>query len=134
MRRPSNDMSTRPRSTAGDPMTLGNMRANGVRSLDVSGWQCHHSREDWHCYRDSRGDGCEGNEARVKKCTSGLRTSAATPAFEMALQEGVPQDYANAVKYHIKAAEQGDFGAQFNLGLMYRDGQGVPQNYVTAHM
>ena len=27
---------------AGDPMTLGNMRANGVRSLDVSCWQCHH--------------------------------------------------------------------------------------------
>jgi hypothetical protein len=27
-------MSTRPRSPAGDPMTLGNMRANGVRSLD----------------------------------------------------------------------------------------------------
>jgi len=25
-----------------DPMTLGNMRANGVRSLDVSCWQCHH--------------------------------------------------------------------------------------------
>jgi hypothetical protein len=23
-------------------MTLGNMRANGVRSLDVSCWQCHH--------------------------------------------------------------------------------------------
>jgi hypothetical protein len=35
-------MSTRPRSPAGDPMTLGNMRANGVRSLDVSCWQCHH--------------------------------------------------------------------------------------------
>jgi hypothetical protein len=35
-------MSTRPRSQAGDPMTLGNMRANGVRSLDVSYWQCHH--------------------------------------------------------------------------------------------
>jgi hypothetical protein len=27
---------------AGDPMTLGNMRENGVRSLDVSCWQCHH--------------------------------------------------------------------------------------------
>jgi hypothetical protein len=25
-------------------MTLGNMRANGVRSLDVSCWQCHHHR------------------------------------------------------------------------------------------
>jgi hypothetical protein len=29
---------------ASDPMTLGNMRANGVRSLDVSCWQCHHRR------------------------------------------------------------------------------------------
>jgi hypothetical protein len=35
-------MSTRPRSPAGDPMTLGNMRANDVRSFDVSCWQCHH--------------------------------------------------------------------------------------------
>jgi hypothetical protein len=25
-----------------EPMTLGNMRANGVRALDVSSWQCHH--------------------------------------------------------------------------------------------
>src|SRR5580692_12201874 len=25
-----------------EPMTLGNMRANGVHSLDVSCWQCHH--------------------------------------------------------------------------------------------
>jgi hypothetical protein len=23
-------------------MDLGNMRSNGVRSLDVSSWQCHH--------------------------------------------------------------------------------------------
>jgi hypothetical protein len=33
-------MGTRPRSQAGDPMTLGNMRANGVRSLAV--WERHH--------------------------------------------------------------------------------------------
>jgi hypothetical protein len=25
-----------------EPMTLGNVRANGVRSLDVSCWLCHH--------------------------------------------------------------------------------------------
>jgi hypothetical protein len=31
----------RPWRLAGPPMTLGNMRANGVRSLDVSCWQCH---------------------------------------------------------------------------------------------
>ena len=34
-----------------EPMTLGNMRANGVRSLDVSCWVCHHnaivSAEPW---------------------------------------------------------------------------------------
>jgi hypothetical protein len=44
-------MSTRPRSRPGDPMTLGNMCANGVRSLDVSCWQCHHrailSADQW---------------------------------------------------------------------------------------
>jgi hypothetical protein len=34
-------MSTR-RSQAGPPMTLGNMRANGVRSLAVSRHLCHH--------------------------------------------------------------------------------------------
>src|SRR3954466_12102161 len=31
-----------PRYT-GPPMTLGNMRANGVRRLDVSCWEGHHS-------------------------------------------------------------------------------------------
>ena len=31
-------------------------------------------------------------------------------------------------------AEAGDVTAQFNLGVMYREGQGVAQNYVTAHM
>jgi hypothetical protein len=35
-------MTTRPRSQAGPPMTLGNMRANSMRSLDVCCWQCHH--------------------------------------------------------------------------------------------
>jgi hypothetical protein len=41
-RRPSNGMSTRPRSQPGPPMTLGNMRANGVRWLAVSCHLCHH--------------------------------------------------------------------------------------------
>ncbi len=33
---------------------------------------------------------------------------------------GVPQDYAEAVKWWRKAAEQGYGEAQFNLGYMYR--------------
>jgi len=46
----------------------------------------------------------------------------------------VPQDYAEAVRWYRKAAEQGHTRAQTNLGLMYDSGQGVPQNYVLAHV
>jgi uncharacterized protein len=46
----------------------------------------------------------------------------------------VPQNYAEAVKWLRKAADQGNAHAQYNLGYMYQDGQGVPQNYVQAHM
>jgi hypothetical protein len=35
----------------GPPMSLGNMRANGVRSLDVSCWQCHHGARHHWCRR-----------------------------------------------------------------------------------
>jgi TPR repeat protein len=46
---------------------------------------------------------------------------------------GVAQDYAEAVKWYRRAAEQGDAGAQHNLGLMYDKGRGVAQDYVQAH-
>ncbi len=50
--------------------------------------------------------------------------------------EGVFQDYAKAVKWFRKAAEQGDgeaqYTAQYNLGIMYDKGQGVPQDYAKA--
>jgi len=48
--------------------------------------------------------------------------------------EGVPQDYAQAVKWYRLAADQGLVEAQFNLGLKYDNGQGVPQDDVQAHM
>ena len=32
------------------------------------------------------------------------------------------------------AAEQGNAAAQYNIGVMYYKGQGVPQDYVQAHM
>ena len=38
--------------------------------------------------------------------------------------EGVPRDYAEAVKWYRKAAEQGYARAQHNLRLMYEKGQG----------
>lgn len=34
----------------------------------------------------------------------------------------------------LKAAEQGDALAQYNLGLMYYHGHGVPQSYINAYL
>ena len=48
--------------------------------------------------------------------------------------QGLPQSYAEALKWFRKAGDQGNAAAQFNLGLMYRMGQGVPRNYVLAYM
>ena len=44
------------------------------------------------------------------------------------------QDYKTAHKFWLSLAEQGHADAQSNLGVMYYIGQGVPQDYVSAHM
>ncbi len=46
--------------------------------------------------------------------------------------QGVPQDYAKAVKWYRKAAGQGLAEAQYNLGVKYAKGQGVPQDHAQA--
>ena len=46
---------------------------------------------------------------------------------------GVPQDYAEALKWFRKAAEQGEARAQSNLGWMYRTGKGVPKDDTEAY-
>ena len=43
----------------------------------------------------------------------------------------MPQDYAEAVKWYRKAAEQGDAGP-VQPGFMYENGQGVAQDYAQA--
>ena len=45
---------------------------------------------------------------------------------------GVPQDFAAALIWYRKAADQGDADAQFYLGGMYDNGKGVPQDYAAA--
>jgi TPR repeat protein len=45
---------------------------------------------------------------------------------------GVPQDYAEAVRWYRKAADQGYAKAQYNLGNMYWYGRGVPQDSAQA--
>jgi hypothetical protein len=46
---------------------------------------------------------------------------------------GVPQDFAEAVKWFRPAAEMGDVSAQYYLGLMYYEGQEVQKDYVQAY-
>ncbi len=43
-------------------------------------------------------------------------------------------DYATALRIFRQLADQGYASAQFNLGVMYGNGQGVTQDYVRAHM
>ena len=45
---------------------------------------------------------------------------------------GVPEDYAEAMKWFSMAAEQGDADAQYQLGKMYDKGHGVPEDDAEA--
>ena len=58
-----------------------------------------------------------------------------TPAwadFAAGLSAYQKGDFATAMKEWRPIAENGDAAAQFNLGLMYYDGQAVPQDYAQA--
>jgi hypothetical protein len=46
---------------------------------------------------------------------------------------GVPQDYQEAFRWFLRAAEQGNGGAQNHLGLMYYKGEGVEKDLVQAY-
>ena len=48
--------------------------------------------------------------------------------FEHATDAYERKDYKTAYKLFLTLAEQGDEYAQYNLGLMYYEGQGVPQD------
>ncbi len=60
-----------------------------------------------------------------------LGTLKTLPNFEA---WGLAQDYASAVKWYKRAAEQGHASAQFNLGEMYFKGQGDTKDYTRAYM
>ncbi len=65
--------------------------------------------------------------------TLGL-TAPAWAGFDEAVAAYKRGDYATAVREWRPLAEQGVAKAQFNLGLMYYNGRGVPQDYAQAHM
>ena len=52
--------------------------------------------------------------------------------FQKGLEAAKTGDYATALREWTPLAEQGDVEAQYNLGQMYAEGQGVPQDYKAA--
>ena len=57
---------------------------------------------------------------------------SANADFDEAVAAYERGDYATALREIQPLAEQGDAVAQYNLGLMYDEGQGVPQDYEAA--
>ncbi len=54
--------------------------------------------------------------------------------FQAGLQAYRRGDYATALEEWLSLAEQGNATAQYRLGFMYADGEGVAQDYVLSHM
>ena len=52
--------------------------------------------------------------------------------FQKGLTAYQSGDFATALREWTPLAEQGNASAQYNLGLMYRNGRGVPQDDKTA--
>ena len=52
--------------------------------------------------------------------------------FEKGVAANRRADYASAFEAWRAAADQGDARAQYNLGLMYQTGRGIPQDYGAA--
>ena len=59
-------------------------------------------------------------------------TSAWSADFDKGMDAAQKGDYATALREWEPLAKQGDAAAQYNLGVMYGTGKGVPQDYSTA--
>ena len=59
-------------------------------------------------------------------------TPVTAGTFEEALAAFNRSDYGTALRLFRPLADQGDVHAQYDLGLMYLDGQGIPQNDAEA--
>jgi uncharacterized protein len=58
--------------------------------------------------------------------------SVAAGPYEDGIAAYEKGDYATALSLMRPLAEQGNADAQHSLGVMYNDGQGVPQDYAAA--
>ena len=61
-----------------------------------------------------------------------LSSPVAAQVFQNGLAAAQAGDFATALKEWTPLAEAGDVDAQYNLGIMYDNGYGVPQDYAEA--
>ena len=61
-------------------------------------------------------------------------TPLAAQDFQKGLAAAQAGDFATALQEWTPLADQGNASAQYNLGIMYGQGQGVLQDNVMAHM
>ena len=54
--------------------------------------------------------------------------------FRNSNSHDVPEIATNAFRWFRRAAAQGHVDSQHNLGFLYSNGKGVPQDFITAHM
>jgi hypothetical protein len=59
---------------------------------------------------------------------TGIGTEDGIGVFGPDLGQPPVQDFTQAAVWFLKAAAQGNADAQFNLGLLYQNGQGVPKD------
>ncbi len=71
------------------------------------------------------------NTARAEVCNAAMKR---VTNFGGGIAAYDREDYATAFGEMKPLAEQGDADSQNNLGVLYHHGQGVPQDYVQAHM
>ena len=77
--------------------------------------------------------GCGGVAVAQAPKPKPAQVQAVNP-FDAAVAAYDRKDYATAASLFRSLAAQGDASVQYNLGQMYRNGQGVAQDYVRAHM
>ena len=64
--------------------------------------------------------------------TKGMRRRSTTSACSTPTAREFPRTSAQAAAWYRKAADQGHAVAQYNLGVLYRDGEGVPKDLAQA--
>ena len=74
--------------------------------------------------------------ASFQECLHKAERNDASAQYEIGedyyLGQGAPQDYAEALRWFLKAADRGHVQAQANAGMLYALGRGVPQDRIEA--